>query len=316
MKLAGSPHPESGCLWEEKCIRGGLVSGEGLVWGVRDDDDIHEKRLLAFEPEFAQMLSIMDRHGNILSAQLRQAWDKGDLELLGKNSPARTTGAHISVVAHSTVEDVRRHLQVIEMANGFANRFLWCCVHRTKFLPDGGNLSPEILATLASRLQKAIKFAARVNTMQRDEAARERWHEMYPELAEGTTGLFGALTSRAEAQVLRLSMIYALLDCSATISTEHLLAAYALWKYCEASARYIFGDRTGDKISDRIMEQLERQKSVTRTEIRDLMGRHASEMQINQALRSLAKNGLAHSTSESTGGRPVERWFAVRRKRH
>jgi hypothetical protein len=36
-------------------------------------------------------------------------------------------------------------------------------------------------------------------------------------------------TGRAEAQVLRLSMIYALLDNTATIAEVHLRAALALW---------------------------------------------------------------------------------------
>ena len=50
----------------------------------------------------------------------------------------------------------------------------------------------------------------------------------------GHSGLYGAVTSRAEAQVVRLSLIYALLDCSPVIRQEHLLAALALWEYCEA----------------------------------------------------------------------------------
>ena len=43
----------------------------------------------------------------------------------------------------------------------------------------------------------------------------------------------GAVTGRAEAQVMRISAIYALLDKSRLIRREHLEAAIALWEYCE-----------------------------------------------------------------------------------
>ena len=39
------------------------------------------------------------------------------------------------------------------------------------------------------------------------------------------------MTSRAEAQVLRLSMIYTLADHSVEISVDHLKAALAVWNY-------------------------------------------------------------------------------------
>ena len=50
--------------------------------------------------------------------------------------------------------------------------------------------------------------------MKRDEKARELWEEVYPELSDGQPGLVGDVTSRAEAQVLRLAALYAVLDFS------------------------------------------------------------------------------------------------------
>src|SRR5438309_1857285 len=55
----------------------------------------------------------------------------------------------------------------------------------------------------------------------------------------------GAMTSRAEAQVMRLAMIYALLDCSEAIRVEHLEAALAVWQYAEASVNHVFGGSAG-----------------------------------------------------------------------
>ncbi len=73
--------------------------------------------------------------------------------------------------------------------------------------------------------------------MRKTPAARELWASGYPELSEGFPGLLGAVTSRAEALVLRLSAIYSLLDCKGEIGPEHLTAAAAVWDFCEQSAR-------------------------------------------------------------------------------
>jgi hypothetical protein len=70
--------------------------------------------------------------------------------------------------------------------------------------------------------------------------------------------MVGAVTGRAEAQVMRSSAIFALLDKSRLIRREHLEAAIALWEYCDQSARWIFGSSTGDRNADKIMEVLQR----------------------------------------------------------
>ena len=304
-------------LWYSGSIKSGLSSGEGLIFAVRDasgdDAGSSDRRLLvvaARKP--ARPLVAMGRDGNVLSELLRQCWDTGDLRIMTKNSPASATGAHISLLGHVTTDDLRRHLSTTEQANGFANRILWVCVRRSKTLPDGGSLSDEAIAPLASRLKSAIKFASTVREMRRDDGARELWRDVYPELSEGRPGLLGAVISRGEAQVLRLSMLYALLDSSDVIRAEHLRAALAVWDYAEASARHIFGDSIGNPIADTILSSLRSRSAagMTRTDIRDTLGRHAREAQISIALASLQELGLARHTREETGGRPIERWFA------
>jgi hypothetical protein len=79
--------------------------------------------------------------------------------------------------------------------------------------------------------------------MRRTQAAEERWEAIYTTLAVEQPELLGAITARAEAQVLRLSCLYALLDKTDTVDVPHLEAAYALWRYCErqrgtSSARF------------------------------------------------------------------------------
>ena len=119
------------------------------------------------------------------------------------------------------------------------------------------------------------------------------------------------MLGRAEAQVLRLALIYALLDGQAFIDAPHLLAALACWDYCEASARYIFGGTLGDPIADEILRLLRGSRvGATRTEISNHFGRHRSGEEIGRALAVLARENLAFRSVEETGGRPVERWRA------
>ena len=206
-----------------------------------------------------------------------------------------------------------RYLDATEMANGFGNRFLWVCVRRSKCLPEGGHLREEDLLPLVDRLRQAIRFASQAGEIVWDDDARRLWAEVYPALSEGKPGLLGAILARAEAQVRRLAMVYTLLDCSPVTRECHLRAALALWRYCEQSARFIFGAATGDPVSDKILRALRAvPDGLTRTEIRDLFGRNEKGPTIEKALRVLEEYGFAgRRTITGTGGRASERWFAT-----
>jgi hypothetical protein len=303
--------------WGSERVTGGLSSAEGLIAEVRDDtDQPRDRRLLIVQPEFASVLRVMGRDGNNLSPLLRSAWDSGNLRTLVKHDPLRATGAHISAVGHITRMELLRYLSDTEQHNGFANRLLWCCIKRSKVLPEGGRIPEADIATLADRLRAVIQWAREKGEMEmrRDDAARGLWATVYPRLSGGLPGLLGAATSRAEAQVLRLSAVYAALDCSATVRVEHLRAALAVWDYCFASAWYIFGDATGDPVVDRIREALQNAgpDGMTRTQIRDLLGRHAPADRIAQALTQLAALGIASHQTVSTDGRSIEIWTATK----
>src|SRR5438093_6195213 len=320
--------------WVRDRIQKGLSSGEGLIWAVRDpisvpervkggtqyesvvtDPGVSDKRLQVFEAEFASVLKVLDREGNTLSALLRGAWDSGDLRTLTKNSPARATGAHVSLVAHVTRDELRRHLDRTEMGNGFANRFLWFCVRRSKLLPEGGNLQTDDLDDLVFRIAGALETARSLANceLRRDQQARQLWFEEYERLSQGRPGLLGSVTSRAEAQVMRLACIYALLDSAQTIRREHLESGLALWRYADASARYIFGDSLGDPVADLLLASLRsRGTGLTRTEISSLIfGRHTPAPEIQRALADLEARGLLRRSTEETAGRPAERWVAL-----
>jgi len=118
----------------------------------------------------------------------------------------------------------------------------------------------------------------------------------------------GAVTGRAEAQVMRIGAIYALLDQSLQIRLEHLQAALALWEYCELSAAWIFGTSTGDRNADKILRALRHAANgLTKTGIsRQVFNGHAASVDIEDALRLLHGMKKACRTIEPTAGAPVE----------
>jgi hypothetical protein len=297
--------------WADQRIQSGLSSGEGLVWTLRGemkDDQVADKRLLVIEPEFASVLRVVKRDHNTLSAILRQAWDTGKLRIITKNDPARATGAHVSLIGHITSEELSRELDRTEIANGFANRFLFVYVRGAQSLPFGGSLADEILTPLVEA-KLAVRFASNEKELKFDADAIALWENIYAELSEGMPGLIGAVLARSEAQCLRLACLYASLDLSELVKAEHLHAPLALWDYCQRSVRFIFGDRQGNVVADRILSAVRAAPNgLTRTEICALFGRNVTADSLNYALQSLSARGLIRAVRESGSGRPAERW--------
>jgi hypothetical protein len=313
-------------------LASGLSSGEGLIWRVRDpvvqrrrvkgengaqpkyeedetDCGIGDKRLLVLEEEYAQVLAVMERPGNTLSSVVRSAWDRGDLSSLTKNSQARATGAHVVIIAHVTPEELERRLSTTEAGNGFANRFLFICVRRSKVLSRGGAIDGRALASISSKVRAMAEGARKITRLDFDDEADRLWARVYPALSEGRPGLLGAMTGRAEAFVLRLAVTYALLDASEIVGAAHLRAALALWRYAEGSARYLFGERLGDPDAELILEALRNNPGgQTRTQIRDLFDRHAPAARIERALGVLAARNLVTRAVQDTPGRSAEMW--------
>jgi hypothetical protein len=308
--------------WVAERLQSGLVSGEGLIHSVRDpvvgldrkgqpvvtDPGVADKRLMIVEPEFGGVLRVTRREENTLSPVLRMAWDGGTLRTLAKNSRTIATEPHISAVGHITSEELRRTLADVEVFNGLGNRFLWCLSRRSKLLPSGGG--DLDLSRPTASLKEAFDKATKVGRMTRSGPAEERWREIYHDLASRTSsGLFAAITSRAEAQVLRLSMIFALADGSPIIEPEHLEAALAIWEYCSASAAMIFGGSTGASLDDRILEAITSSPGISRRDLHRRLANHCPAGELVAALARLRDGGRAHDRRESTGGRPAECWW-------
>ncbi len=323
-------------VWAADRIQGGLVSGEGLIYHVRDavweeretkdkktgtttkdlvctDAGVADKRLLVVETEMGRMLKAMNRETNTLSDVIRQAWDTGQLRTLGKHAPAKATNAHVSLVCHATQADIRKHLTETDSANGFANRFWWISSRRSKVLPDGGDLGAIEWTPMQERLIRIVEFAREPKRrMTRDTRASKAWHAIYEELSSGRPGLVGKILSRAEAQVMRAACLYALLDMADQVRILHLEAAVAAWEFNEASTRLIFGEGMGDPDAEKLLKGLkENPQGLTRSQINaDIFKRNKKASELGALLSDMLTQGLIHrKTDQSTGGRAAERWY-------
>lgn len=318
--------------WEKQELSG-LSSGEGLIHAVRDavettrtdkkgvvsteitDAGVEDKRCLVYEGEFAQVLRNQGREGNNLSTVIRNLWDTGNARSATKNSPIRATNAHVSMIGHITPSELIASLGEVETANGYANRFLWCAVKRSKILPFGGDLDDRALEPIRQRLVAAYVYAQPTERMLFTDTAKKIWIKEYYRLETTRTGAFAGMTQRATPYVIRLACLYALLDTRDEIDAVHLEAALALWKYCEDSVHFVFNARTGDKSADILFEALQTagKAGLTRTQINhQVFKKNKKAEEIEALLRLLNSQGLADYRMESSGApRPVQVWFAA-----
>ena len=122
--------------------------------------------------------------------------------------------------------------------------------------------------------------------------------------------MLGAVTSRGDAQTLRLAMLYALADRSARVTDVHIDAAYALWRYCRASAAWIWtAGAAGDPTAQRILAELaKRPQGMNRRALHALFHRHLEADRLDAVLGALASEGRVRSQMVATGGRKAEVW--------
>ncbi|WP_342041742.1 hypothetical protein [Bacillus sp. OTU2372] len=311
--------------WEKNHILSGMSSGEGLIYAVRDevtkkipifegrghekeiidyeievvDEGIEDKRVLVIEEEFVKALRAGRRDGNTLSPIIRELWDSGSPRTLTKN-PIKATGAHVSILGQITQEELKKEISDLDLVNGMANRFLWLMVERSKLLPSGGKFHEEDLSELVTQIKKAVDFGRTVGEITRDSEAEKYWYKIYEPLSTGIGGLIGAVTSRAEAQTMRLACIYALLDGSTKICVTHLKAALDVWGYCFKSARFIFGNEAvlENPKAVKLLEELrlrkeEGKEGLTRTEVsRQVFKGNISKSELNMIFKELNSNGF------------------------
>lgn len=306
-------------------VASGLSSGEGLIERLckpeeKDSDEAprtpapHDPRLLALESEFATVLSRKGREGNSLGAVLRQAWDGESLAVLTVRAKNRVAqDPHVSIIGQITAAELRQLHDGADVRNGFLNRFCLVHVARTKVLPFAGRVPDEIMVPLLARLRAGIDFARRVGEIDLDPDGRAEWTGLYGDLAVSDLGDLGA---RGAPIVRRIAALFALLDQGRTISGVHLRSALACWRYCEASARYVLGERSGlSSLAGRLNAAIRATPvGLSLTELRKATGsNNTTTAKITDAIRELREAGLVVPQREPTSGRPRVVYLDARR---
>jgi hypothetical protein len=331
MLLVGdSSRARKGSSWDHVCrllatidpsieprILTGLSSGEGLIWAVRDptsqDPGSSDQRLLVIEPEFASVLKAAGREISTLSPTLRSAWDGRPLAILTRTAPARASTAHIAVIGHITQHELRRHITQAELANGYLNRILIVGCRRQRLLPEGGEHDPLAGTGLTRMLAATLKHARNAGQVRLADPAREQWHHAYRQLAaEPHDGIVAQITARAEAHVIRLALLYALIDGQHQIATTHLTAALALHDYAAHSAAWALTGATGQPLAEQIHATLHQHPGgLTRSQISQTLNHNQPAGQIDHALHALHTAGRVTAAQIPTGGRPAQLWTAT-----
>lgn len=316
-------------------IKGGLSSGEGVVHHVRDpvisksrtgetmplDHGEPDKRMMVIQRELGSVFAVMERQGNTLRDMLLEAWDGGVLETTTKNNPERATGAHISVIGHSTPERMKKNMTWEEAENGLANRFLYCWSLNKKRLPEGGNITHFERNRLVVALKRAIECGKLTKEMNFTTEAQAAWGmngvdnpaSFFDRLEKLPPGVPGMILQRGIPQVRRIACIFAILDESQMVEVCHLEAAMAVWDYCAQTVMHIFGEEIGNKMAENILALLREREDegIKQSEFYDMWGKTKNATEIKPALSVLEKHQKAFSRkAQHTVGRPAVVWFA------
>jgi len=295
---------------------GGVGSGEGLVMlmkGAIDADPAGLGRIFLREEEFARLLKAAGREGSTVSELLRQAYDGRALQRVTAASNVRVTDYHTGFHGHCTREDLTRFLDNVEVANGYANRFLYIPVQKrdAEVLQEAWTLPSE----LKTKLADALVFASTMKTntfiganmpveeeaiaLLDDEASRR----------EAVLGVASMLARRLHVHAARASIVYAVLDQSPRVTAAHVRRALAFTEYGWRGLIWAFGEATGDPDADLLLRHLRaagRAGLSTRARAR-LFSNVPSRIQ--KATDPLIRLGLAELTSGPsgrTGGRPTK----------
>jgi hypothetical protein len=225
------------------------------------------------------------------------------------------SGYSLSISGDVQPSVIRRLLETgSEGDDGWASRFLWVITRLQRFVSRGGNI--HALQPFLRNLKSALDFACEAGAMSRDEEAEIEWDSLYPQLSMSGDRVLH--TDRARTYVLRLSMLYALMNHSAVISKVHLAAALALWKYSYESAHILFGETPQEEAAPvsvlwrRVLEIIRQNSGINRKQLHGKFGRNLKAADLTAALRYLEATGKAYCERYTPqGGGPMgERWYA------
>jgi hypothetical protein len=270
--------------WKAKPVLESMTSGEGVIKEIKELGG----SVLAVEEELGQVLGNIAREGNSLSGILRKAWGNTYLRNPTKNESVSVDNAYLSIIGHVTPEELKLKLRSQDFSNGLVNRFAYAGAYLARLLPRGGDfeLIENLLSPHLKRMFQAADYGLTNTGMDRpfhrDREAEALFHSRYKGLRVRAPGPYGQATARGAPIVMRLAVIYAILDSSPEVTRSHLESALACWDYCDQTAQSLFGNAPADIEGEQVMKVLREETAkngMTKTEInrKAFGGRKASQ---------------------------------------
>lgn len=298
----------------EHCLASGLSSGEGLVAHFhngesRESNAERDKRLAVTEVEFARPLAASKRETSTLGPILRSLWENDWAQVMTRTEPLKVTGIHLVVIGHITARELRLKLSDSDVSGGTVNRFLPISVLRSKLLDE--EMPEPDTAKVAAHVADTVRHAhhAPARRYHRSPAGQDYWKQIYRTLTDSDIddGPLAEVVARAPAYVLRVALLYALIDRADAIEPEHLRAGLAIVKYSIDSARNIFGNQAGSdeaKLAEAL--QAAGDAGLTRDQVSKAFSRNRSAATLDALLSDLAERGyIAISKHTPERGRPT-----------
>jgi predicted transcriptional regulator len=299
----------------------GIGSGEVLVDILNESKANTVGTSLIWEHEIANVLILASREGNIMSGNLRRAWD-GDAVQSRSRAKGKSSafGYNVAFMGGVTPSELEKRLTANDIANGWANRFLW--FHSEK-RPGGYDPTSDQTMAPATKdyLRDCIDHARRLGgtmlikpqfSMRLTPGALSRMEATATRLDIPPVGAMGALQQRMPAHTIRLAMVAALFDQTAEVDEVHVEFGERMTAYALASMRSVFGIRVDDPVAMHILDVLTQVPDgwMNTTDLKKVTGK--DHPRVKSALRILIAEGLVVEEQRATRGRPAV-GFRVRR---
>ena len=246
--------------WSPLAIHtGGLSSGEGLAWMLRDEESekdpaVTDKRILIVEDEMANVMDQCLRAGNTLSPRLRSAANGVDMAPATRRDRLRATAPHIAMVGHITEKELLGHeAAVTSLYNGLLNRFMLLSVNTPDRMPWRKRTTQAEFAQLGETLAGCIiRARGSFETHWRKQKELTRpvtfsdacipWWERYYSRYTGDYDCpeLSVLRQRHRTFVFRHAALFALLDNRDVIEPFDMHTACLWCNYSTASAVQVF----------------------------------------------------------------------------
>ncbi|MEZ8159104.1 DUF3987 domain-containing protein, partial [Vibrio splendidus] len=302
----------SGLPLHSRVHTGGLSTGEGIAYELRDEAvtekgevqlGIEDKRLCVIESEFVNLLSMCHRSGSILSGTIRKLFDGDSIEPMTKTSRTCCKDPHVHIGAHITPDELLAKLDSVSISNGFANRFPIFSGIQPVYQPIPKVIDNNLLIEHGKKINSILAWCHKDRkAVTMSECYEQLWNDKYSDLKQiGARGsIEQSLMSRAPHYASMYAMLFAAMDKTTIVTSQHLISALAWIDYWHESVRYIFNTEAAaykaeqqnlkaievlNTIKDLISDN--NGQPITRTPLKQALGKKYTSKQLTEILKFL-----------------------------